>query len=180
MNLSNNKAMKKIISKKGSERTLIAFVVVSIPILYFFLILSSWKIYDSQYNYIDNHIESVVSIITKTGVIHPNLDVQLKANIEKILGVNDNYELEYFYINYDNLKDKLDISNPDGEDYPLPEKVDSPIGQQFKTGDIVYIQLKSFREPLYSKLINLLSSNNSNEDVQMIVLHHGMVEVNAY
>lgn len=165
--------IKKLKSKKGSERTLLAFIVVSIPIIYIFLIVSSWKMYDNQYKYMDNYLESTVSIITKTGSIHSNLNTQLKVNIEKILG-SDGYSLEYFYTDYDNIKNALD--NPSST-YPDPVKINNPVGQRFKTGDIIYLQLKSNKTPLYLRLLNFAPTSS---DTQIIILHHGMVEVNAY
>lgn len=173
--------IKKIRSKRGNASTILAYVVVFLPLLYLILLSFAWQIRDNTQDYIHATLRTAVDVTTKRGVF----DKETKDFIINKIGDSNGNGL-YLPNEYEIMIGKQDEGNLGGGNATIIKTNINNINLtnklSFKVGDIVYIQFKIIqpsKEPMSSRLIKLLSRDDSVEYDNLLMVQQGMVEVNG-
>lgn len=165
--------INKFKNNRGSLGIILAYIVVALPLIYIILLGFTWKIKDNTYDYIDSAVRIAVDIAVKKGEINTDIDSFLRNKIDQVYDSND-YEIVY---------GKQDINDIGTRNIDIYKSADTKI--PYKVGDVLYIQFKLInetKEPMYSKLIKLITSSEPGEEDnfdRLLIIHQGMVEVNG-
>lgn len=165
--------INKFKSNRGSLGTILAYIVVALPLIYIILLGFTWKIKDNTYDYIDAAVRTAVDIGVKKGEMNTDIDNFLRNKIDQVYDSND-YEIIY---------GKQDINDIGTRNIDIYRSMNTKIS--YKVGDVLYIQFKlvnETKEPMYSKLIKLITSSDPGEEDnfdRLLIIHQGMVEVNG-
>lgn len=161
-----DKIRNKITNNKGFEKQILVYIIISFSILYLYILIIAYQIYDYKYEYIDDVVEIAKNLAVKKGMINTDIDLFLKNKIDKL----GDFTYIYKYTPFDEI-------NMDG----IIPKYDLAVNQKLKTGDIIYIKIKSNYETMYSKLLNIkfLGLANPNEKHYYLIVNEGMVEADA-
>lgn len=166
--------MKKFIDNKGGIKTIIAYTVVLIPLIFIILLGFTWTLRDNTYDYVDTTLRTAVDITTKKGLFDNNTKLFIKGKLDKI----------YLPADYEVVIAKQSFTNIGGT-IPTPTNINSittsaATSIKYSVGDVVYIQFKIIndnKEPLSSRLIRLIGGGTDID--RMIIVEQGMVEVNG-
>lgn len=175
------RVLNKLKSKKGGLATIVAYMIVFLPLLYIILIGFFAQIRDNTEDFIHATLRNAVDITTKRGVF----DEDIKNFIVSKIGGNSGTGL-FLPEDYEIVIGKQDEGNIGGGNSTIIKininDISSSNKVYFKVGDVVYIQFKIInpdKEPIVSRLIRFISRDNSFEYDMLLIVQQGMVEVNG-
>lgn len=167
--------INKLKSKKGGIATILAYVIVFLPLIYLVLLSFTWQIRDSTEQHINRTIRTAIDITTKKGVFDNNTKLYITKNIDKFY-LPSEYKVIVGYQKENDIGGgnstiiKTNLTN-----------INSNNKVYYKVRDIAYIQFEIIapkKEPIVSRLMKLLSKKNTGMD-KMLIVQQGMVEVNG-
>lgn len=165
----------KLRTKKGGLATILAYVIVFLPLVYLMLLGFTWQIRDSTEQHINRTIRTAIDITIKKGVFDNSTKLFIKQNIDKFYLPNE-YKVTIGYQHENDIGgNNSTITKVNLEDISLSNTVN------YKVRDVAYIQFEimdSKKEPMVSRLMKLISRKNNGMD-KMLIVQQGMVEVNG-
>lgn len=167
------KFIKKLKCKKGDISTdVLIGSIISVVLLFFFTLLTSYGVRTVQYNYVTDYLKNAVNKTCKTAALTPEIKTELEGKINKMFPSSD-YVLTYKYQPYgNNAKSTLTTSTKlyVGDTIFIQFNLDIPL-----TG-ATEAQLK--KQPLFTRLCNFIVRDNIKID-RLLQVEEGMVESNA-